>query len=151
MGLHKTYAVLSKNGKRVEVQPNEVVESEVKLWWGFKPFNENILDTIAETIATQQKYVDVAKAEKERKVSELKAKHKAELEAIVSEEDAKIQWLEDRVAIFEAQKTNIADNIDKAKLMIQNKIDSLMESAKSLDTVAKKEKKPVAKKEEVKE
>ena len=145
MGLHKTYAVLSKNGKRVEVQPNEVVESEVKLWWGFKPFNENILDTIAETIATQQKYVDVAKEEKDKKISELEAKHKAEIKALSVEEDAKIKSLEDRLEIFVEQKTHIADNIDKAKLMIQNKIDNLMESAKKLDTVEKKERKPAKK------
>jgi hypothetical protein len=75
----------------------------------------------------------------------LEAKHKAEIKALSVEEDAKIKSLEDRLEIFVEQKTHIADNIDKAKLMIQNKIDNLMESAKKLDTVEKKERKPAKK------
>lgn len=137
MGVHPTYAVLQKNGKRVEVQPNEVVDSEVILGWSFMAFDENIIDSIDKKITLQEQYVLSAEWQKDLLVKELKAKHKEEMNALLVQEDAKIKTLTDRLDLFKSQKTQVAKNIDKAKLNIQHKIDALTQSVKKFDWLEK--------------
>lgn len=136
MGTHPTHAVLFKGDKRVKVQPNEIVESDVKLGGNFMPFDENILDEMERKIKTQKSYVESAVESKDIAVKELKSKHEAEMNALVEEHDAKIKSLDERVSVFVGQKKDISDNISKAQTLIQDKIDRLTASAKKISEVS---------------
>lgn len=125
MGAAETRVVLKKWGARVDVQPGEVVESEIKLSGNFLVFDETILDNYDAQITDQQAHIDstteVFVAERE----ELLKKHKAELKAFDANKDATLRVLEDRLQIFLDKKSVLADNIAKATNVIDAQMDIL--------------------------